>query len=99
MLDVELINPTTAIREAAKFNVPDFARALGFSAAYVYRMEETGQGGVSKKFALRLLELYSEEMQRLGITVEDLLRGTATPNGDSSPSPAPAGAEERGEVA
>lgn len=91
LLNVKLSNPTTAIRERTGMGVPEFARALGFSAAYVYRMEEDANPGVSKKFALRVAELFPREMEEVSVTVEDLLRGVMSATTDESPP-----AEEQG---
>lgn len=78
-LNMELKSPTTRIREAAHLSVAELAAKVGCSQAYAYRME-SALGGVSKRFALGLVDHFSAEMAALELTIEDLLRGEwATP--------------------
>lgn len=71
---MELKSATTRIREAAELSVAELAAKVGCSQAYAYRMESTTDG-VSKRFALALVDHFPKEMADLGLTLEDLLRG------------------------
>jgi len=57
-----------------------FGKEVGLHPTYVSQLE-TGHEPVGKTAALRISSRYRTEMMQLGITVEDLMRGTRARSG------------------
>lgn len=62
------------VREALGLSPSEFGEALGITRQQVWNAEN-GEWGLGSKRILRLVDLYRTELNRLGITAEDLLRG------------------------
>jgi len=80
--------PNQAVRSlrkslGAKFTQKQFAERVGTHPTYVSQVE-TGSQTLGSEIALRIADSFPAEMARLGLTVEDLLRGTRTPLSDGS---------------
>lgn len=78
-------HPSRELRKALGLNQAAFAAAVGTHHTYVSQIE-TGVQPMGSIVALRIAETYRDAMNRLGITIEDLLRGTrervTTPEAD-----------------
>jgi transcriptional regulator with XRE-family HTH domain len=78
------LHPLRELRKSLGLNQRQFAGEVGLHPTYVSQLE-TGSEPVGKTTALRIADRYRLEMARLGITIEDLMRG-------SRARPDPAGA-------
>ena len=67
-------HPLKTLREATELSRTGFALSIGIGNDFCYQVEE-GYENLGAKSALRVADRYRLLMARLGITVEDLLRG------------------------
>lgn len=67
-------HPLKQIRTHVDMTGVDFAVAIDTTGPYLSNIENRKQD-VGHRLALRIQSRFPEEMRRLGITVEDLLRG------------------------
>lgn len=68
-------HPLRELRKTVGMNQGAFAEALSTHPTYISQIE-TGIQPMGSTVALRVAEVFRTEMNRLGITVEDLLRGS-----------------------
>lgn len=66
--------PLIALREALGLSQKDFAIAIGRSWPFVLQAE-SGRDPIGKDTGLAIVERFRGDMDRLGIELEDLLRG------------------------
>lgn len=69
------MRPIEQLRRALGLSQTDFGRALGVSQGHVSSLER-GSERLGGQTALRAADRWRLEMNRLGITVEDLIRGS-----------------------
>ena len=77
------MTPLRELRMALGLTQQGFAEKTGIHQSQVSAHERTGQG-IGRPGLLRLAEMFRPEMNRLGTTVEDLIRG----NRDHTVNPA-----------
>ena len=65
-----------------KWTQREFAEEIDTHPTYVSQVE-TGTQQLGSEVALRIADRFPREMARLGLTVEDLLRGARTPLGNT----------------
>lgn len=68
-------HPLRELRKTLDLNQREFAESINSHPTYISQME-TGVQPMGSLTALRVAEMYRAQMNRLGITVEDLLRGS-----------------------
>lgn len=83
------MNPLKELRTALGLSQEALAASIDVYQSQVSSHERTG-AGIGREGLLRLADRYRTDMNRLGLTVEDLLRGTRTrsPVGASEQEPA-----------
>ncbi len=74
----EHFHPLREIRDAAKLTQEAMAERLGSLRTYIAQVEG-GHSEVGKDFGLKCLEEFHKEMDSLGISLEELLRGERAP--------------------
>ena len=68
-------HPLRELREALGLNQSELADAIGRSHAFIC-MIESGQARLGRETVLAVMDRYRPVLNRLGITAEDLLRGS-----------------------
>lgn len=77
-------HPLQELREAIGLKRDEFATRIGRSRPLV-ALVETGRAELGRATVLRIFDTFRDDLNRLGITAEDLLRGTRErTNGDAS---------------
>jgi transcriptional regulator with XRE-family HTH domain len=66
-------HPLKRLREYLEMSHQDLAEALGLARTYVLQVEQ-GRNRFGGKALLKISDLFGEEMDEIGVTVEDLLR-------------------------
>ena len=69
------LHPLRELRKSLGLNQRPFAVEVGLHPTYVSQLE-TSSEPVGKGTALKIADRYRVEMARLGITIEDLMRGS-----------------------
>ena len=69
------LHPLRELRKSLSLNQRQFATEVGLHPTYVSQLE-TGSEPVGKSTSLKIADRYRVEMARLGITIEDLMRGS-----------------------
>lgn len=80
------LHPLRELRKSLDLNQRQFGAEVGLHPTYVSQLE-TGTEPVGKGTALKIADRYRVEMARLGITIEDLMRGSRA-RADASPASA-----------
>jgi transcriptional regulator with XRE-family HTH domain len=80
-------HPGETLRKALELTQEEFARSIGRSGPYVCQVEG-GRDFYGRVTVLRIAERYREDLNRLGITVEDLLRGCRVQPTEEEPTEA-----------
>jgi len=68
-------HPIRELRNALGLKQREFAEQVGLSAAYVSQVEN-GVLDLGKEAGFKIMDRYRTEALRLGITLEDMLRGS-----------------------
>lgn len=66
-------NTVGQLRDHLDMTLAEFGESISLSPSRIFQMEQTG---ASAKAALAMKDAFRDEMHRLGLTVEDLIRGT-----------------------
>lgn len=69
-------HPLQDLRESLGLDRIAFAKAIGCTRPFVAMVEDYEDTDLGRATVLRLFDLYRDHLNRLGITAEDLLRGT-----------------------
>lgn len=77
------MNPLRELRKALDLSQDELAEAIDVFQSQVSSHELTGRG-IGPDGLLRLAERFRPEMNRLGLTMEDLLRGTRARTGSDA---------------
>jgi len=68
-------HPLQELREALGLKPAELAERIGRTRAFV-AMVEGGHSDMGRESVIALFDAFRDELNRLGITAEDLLRGT-----------------------
>jgi len=69
-------HPVKQLRRALGMTQEEFARAVGIHRTRISQVEHRPNHTLGSKTAIRIADVYRAELVRLGITVEDLIRGS-----------------------
>lgn len=69
-------HPIKRLRNSLNLSQTDFAKSIGVTAGRISQVEAGAVGDrLGGETMLELADVYRDELARLGLTVEDLLRG------------------------
>lgn len=68
--------PLKLLRAALELTQAEFGEAIGVSAGRICQVENSDQERLGSDALLELADRYRVELARLGLTVEDLMRGS-----------------------
>lgn len=90
MIACRPVHPLRELRDALSLTPTELADAVGRSRPFVV-MVENGKTSLGRESVLALFDRYRDALNRLGITAEDLLRGSRERSGgdDGGPHHAP----------
>lgn len=69
-------HPLQELRESLGMERADFAKSIDRTRPFVAMVEDYEATSLGRETVLAVFDLYRDALNRLGITAEDLLRGT-----------------------
>ena len=70
------VHPLQELRLALRLGRDEFAGQIGRTRPFVAMVEDYDGTDLGRETVLRIFDLYRDTLNQLGITAEDLLRGT-----------------------